>query len=413
VVCGLLPNGPEFLIALAATWKVGAVFAPLNPQLTPGEQRRIMQLARPRALVTAEGCTREAASAAGPEPAPEPGDALLLFTSGSTGDPKGVLLPAESVRAGVRAVVETFGLGPDDSTLALLPWTHGHGLIGVVLATAQAGGRIHVDGAPGLAAVASKAAASCTWLSVVPPTLALLCDRREASPIGARLRFIRTASAPMPPTLALRAESLFGCPVAEAYGMTETSHQAAANPPDSTRRLGTVGLPTGVEVREAGETVGGGRELEVRGRSVFRGYLSRPDLTAEALDPARWYRTHDIGVIQPEGRIRLVGRSSEIINRGGFKVSPTEVEESLSTHPAVSATLVAAVPHAALGEEILALVVVRAGNRLTIGDLQRHCREHLAAYKQPGLIRIVEEIPRLPNGKPSRRLASELLRPAG
>jgi long-chain acyl-CoA synthetase len=168
-----------------------------------------------------------------------------------------------------------------------------------------------------------------------------------------------------------------------------------------------------VEVREVGETVGGGRELEVSGRSVFRGYVGRPDLTDEALDPTGWYRTRDIGVILEDGRIRLVGRSSEIINRGGFKVSPVEVEQSLSTHPAVSASLVAAVPHAVLGEEIGALVVLRGGNRLTVGDLRRHCREHLAAYKQPGLIRIVEEIPRLPNGKPSRRLASELLRPAG
>jgi acyl-CoA synthetase (AMP-forming)/AMP-acid ligase II len=412
-VCTLLPNGPEFVIALAAAWKLGAVFAPLNPQLTPGEQRRIMQIARPRALVTADGCTRPSATAPCPEPAPEPGDALLLFTSGSTGDPKGVLLSADSVGAGVRAVVETFSLGADDSTLALLPWTHGHGLIGVVLATTLAGGRIHVDGAPGLAAVASKAAAQATWLSVVPPTLAMLCDRQDAAPTGARLRFIRTASAPTPPSLAVRAELLFGCPVAEAYGMTETSHQAAANPPDGTRRLGTVGLPTGVEVREVGETVGGGKELEVRGRAVFRGYLSRPDLTAEALDAEGWYRTHDIGHVQPDGYIRLVARSSEIINRGGFKVSPVEVEESLSTHPAVSASLVAAVPHEVLGEEIGALVVVRGGKRLTIGDLQRHCREHLAAYKQPGLIRFVEEIPRLPNGKPSRRLASELLRAAG
>jgi acyl-CoA synthetase (AMP-forming)/AMP-acid ligase II len=252
-----------------------------------------------------------------------------------------------------------------------------------------------------------------TWLSVVPPTLAVLCDRREATGIGARLRFIRSASAPMPAALARRAESLFACPLAEAYGMTETSHQAASNPPTARRALGTVGLPTGVEFREVGEVISGGRELEVRGPALFRGYLGRPDLTAEAINPEGWYRTRDIGVLEPDGYVRLLARSSEIINRGGFKVSPVEVEQSLTAHPGVSASLVAAVPHSVLGEEIGALVVARRNTTITVDDLRRHCRQHLAPYKQPGLIRIVDEIPRLPNGKPSRRLASQLLQAVG
>lgn len=412
VVCALLPNSPDFVVALLATWKLGAVFAPLNPQLTAVERQRAMEVARPRVMVEAGGITRCDHLAEPPEPAPGAGDALLLFTSGSTGTPKGVLLSNAAVESGVRAVVDTFGLGPDDRTLALLPWTHGHGLIGVLLASLAAGARVDLDDARGLAGALAGRLDLATWLSAVPPTLAMLADRQERSPSRARLRFIRTASAPLSLPLATRTESLFGCPVAEAYGMTETCHQAAANPPDSHRQLGTVGLPTRAIFRHVGDEIGGGRELEVRGAGLFRGYLGRPDLTEAAVTGDGWYRTRDIGVIQPDGFVRLIARTSDIINRGGFKVSPGEVEASLASHPAVSASLVAAVPHAVLGEEIGALVVVRPGVPLTVADLRRHCRQELAGYKQPGVIKIVAEIPRLANGKPSRRLAADLLQAA-
>ncbi len=149
--------------------------------------------------------------------------------------------------------------------------------------------------------------------------------------------------------------------------------------------------------------------MEVEGPSVFRGYLRRPDLTAEALAGGGWYRTGDVGVVEPSGHVRLLGRISELINRGGFKVSPVEVEEAINAHPSVSGSLVAGVPHPVLGEEVAALVVLRPGENLRAGDVGRHCAALLADYKRPGIVRFVAEIPCLPNGKPSRKLARQLL----
>jgi acyl-CoA synthetase (AMP-forming)/AMP-acid ligase II len=434
VVVAALTAGPAFAVAAAACWRLGAVFAPIGPGLPAAERRQAVAAARPRAVLAERAEALAGAPVAGlmdvaspdrvewrrdgtatsdaaPEPGPAPGDALLLLTSGSTGRPKAVILTRANLDAGRRAVASTFELEEHDATLAALPWTHGHGLIGVLAATAATGGSV-VLGAMGsaLAAVEPIAAGRVTWVSVAPPLLALLTEAGARVAAGGRLRFVRSASAPLPAGLAARAEDVFGCPVAEAYGMTETSHQAAANPPRfEGRRLGTVGCATGTEWRLVGEEAGGGRLLEVRGPAVFRGYLGEPAATAAALTADGWYRTLDVGTIDAGGYLRLVGRQSEFINRGGDKVAPAEVEAALADHPDVAACLAASVPHPVLGEEIGLLVVPRPGAPLDVAGVRRHCAERLSERRRPGPIQVVEALPSLANGKPSRRLAGRLL----
>jgi acyl-CoA synthetase (AMP-forming)/AMP-acid ligase II len=428
VLSCVLPNSVAFAVTALAAWTLGAVLAPVSHRAPEVERSRLLTRLQPRVVVgtgafalppsvefrvvwadaasprfSALEWMRSAAPAEGPEPAPRPGDALILFTSGSTAAPKGVILTRRNVECGVESVVSTYRLMPGDRTVALLPWTHGHGLIGVLLSTLRSGGSLAI--AP---AAAAPRVPDATWISVVPPLLSPLLDAaREAPRPG--WRFIRTASAPLGRRLAAEAEAAFGCPVAEAYGMTETAHQAAANPPAfAERRIGSVGRAGPNAVRLGARAVGGGRELEVSGPSVFRGYLHNPEATRAALHGG-WYRTQDIGVIDGGGRVWLLGRLSEHINRGGSKVSPVEVEEALGEHPDVAACLVTAIPEAVLGEEIGALVRARPGSALTVEDLARHCEGRLAPYKRPRLIRLTDEIPCAENGKPSRRLAREWL----
>jgi len=432
IVVLVLPNGPAFARALVAAMMAGAVVAPVNPLLTRREQEAVLEMAQPVLVVGqtpvsvrpqtvrgvglvsdpfAAACSIEwTTTAAGAAPVwptpirPAPGDALLLFTSGSTGKPKGVLLTDENVAAGVSAVLSTYRLTGDDCSPGLLPWTHGHGLIGQFLASLAAGGTLFLNtrGAPNARDV--LASGRCTWITAVPAQLNLLAETLSAPVPRSCLRFVRSASSPLRVELARRVEDRLGCPVSEAYGMTETSHQAAANPPTVVeRRLGTVGQPTGLRIRVADG------ELQAAGAAVFRGYLGAPAETRAAFTQDGWYRTQDLGYVDADGYVTLIGRRSEMIDRGGFKVAPAEVEQALALHPDVADCLVAGVPHPVLGQEIGALIVLRPGSRLSTVDVRRHCREQLAAYKEPGIVRIVTELPRLPNGKPARSLARGVL----
>lgn len=417
IVCGTLANGPEFLVALLATWRAGAIFAPVSPRLTDRERGRATDLLRPRVLVTREMQVEPWPGAPPGGPACEAGLApaarhrLVLSTSGSTGQPKGVLLTCANVDSGIRAVADTCCLAEDDAMLATLPWTHGHGLFACVLAPLLRGAAIVLPRSPGageLAAALDAGLATC--VSTVPTLLAALCDapvERAARAAGRPLRFIRTASAMLPPAVGRLAEARFGCPVAQAYGMTETSHQAVSNRPvPAERQLETVGVPAGIEVRCSRPVERDEFEIEVRGPSVFDGYLDRADLTARVLSADGWYRTGDIGVVAADGHVHLRGRLTDFINRNGNKVWPSEVECAVLEHDGVAAALAVGVPDPRVGQEIGLLVVRRPGAALSCDDLRRHLDERVAPYKQPGIVRFVAVLPSLPNGKPSRGQAA-------
>ncbi|MBO0729666.1 MAG: AMP-binding protein, partial [Acidimicrobiaceae bacterium] len=226
-----------------------------------------------------------------------------------------------------------------------------------------------------------------TWLSAVPTILARIPAPASRPPHG-RLRFARSASSPLPPTLATRLEEQLGVPVLEAYGMTECTHQLASNPlPPSERKFGSVGTATGTEIRvvEGWEPVPAGvsGEVVVRGANVVDGYLDNPGATAESFRDG-WFRTGDVGVLDEDGYLRLVGRIKELINRAGEKISPREVDEALLAHPDVVEAACYGVPDNTYGEVVHAAVVVRGG--VTADELRSFCDGRIARFKVPAVV---------------------------
>ena len=408
VLACVMPNSVAMAVTVLAAWRLNVVLAPISPRAPASERARLLNVLRPAAVATPDGVA--GAACVPGEIGPQAGldDALILFTSGSTGRPKAAILSRANVRAGVRAVVDRYRLTAEDRTVATLPWTHGHGLIGVLLSALSAGGTVVLGGSRPVMDVL-RTDRHLTWASMVPAQLTALCAA-GSKPQAGRWRFLRTASAPLNRLLAARAEELLQCPAAEAYGMTETAHQAAANEPAFGERvLGSVGRPSPeARVRCRGPQIGDGRELEVAGPSVFRGYLGDVTATSAALEHG-WYRTRDVGRVDASGRIHLLGRISEHINRAGNKISPLEVEDALAEHPDIVASLVAGWADPAVGEEVGALIQLRPGVELSHADIARHCHDRLAVYKHPRRIRFVTEIPTLDSGKPSRIRAAQML----
>jgi acyl-CoA synthetase (AMP-forming)/AMP-acid ligase II len=235
-------------------------------------------------------------------------------------------------------------------------------------------------------------------------TLLELAPRHRAAIEASRLRFIRSSSSSLPGPVMQALEAAFGVPVIESYGMTEASHQMASNPlPPRARFPGCVGLAAGPEVAimdEDGALLppGGLGEVVIRGRNVTAGYENNPAANAGAFANG-WFRTGDQGILDSDGYLRLTGRLKELINRGGEKLSPLEVDEVLSDHPAVAQCLTFAMPHDKLGEEVAAAVVLRAGMAAKDTELREFCSARLTAFKVPRKIVFLEEIPKGATGK--------------
>jgi len=253
-----------------------------------------------------------------------------------------------------------------------------------------------------------------TWYSAVPTLHQLLLARAEpgsARPAGAeKLRFIRSCSASLPPQVMHDLEAAFGAPVLEAYGMTEAAHQMASNPlPPAERKPGSVGPGTDVRVSIMdgnGQHLKPGErgEVVIKGPNVITGYESNPEANATSFVDG-WFRTGDQGFLDADGYLVLVGRLKELINRGGEKISPREIDEVLLAHPAVAEAVCFGVPHPTWGEEVAAAVVLREA--ATEADLLAHCRERLSDYKRPKQIHITDAIPRTATGKIQRRIVAE------
>ena len=431
-----LPNGLEVVALFLATSMVGTA-APLNPAYTRDEFKFYLDDTGARALIVPPRGSDEARAAAGEnlliieadviggrirlsasgnqtndregESELEDDIALILHTSGTTSRPKRVPLTHANLATSARNVAETYQLKPDDVSLCVMPLFHVHGLVASTLATFFSGGTVVVPSKFNPLSFWSVAKQyGATWYSAVPTIHQVLLSRAKGKRPGGsnQLRFIRSCSAALAPQMMTDMEKTFGVPVLEAYGMTEAAHQMASNPlPPATRKPGSVGQGTAVNIaildNEGRELASGNTgEVSIKGRNVFGGYEGNAEANAESFSRG-WFRTGDQGYLDQDGYLTLVGRIKELINRGGEKISPREIDEALLTHPAIAEAVCFGIPDRVYGEEVAAAVVLKKST--TVKDLIAHCRVSLADFKCPKKIYIVESIPRTATGKIQRR----------
>jgi len=432
-----LPNGLEVIASFLAASTVGTA-APLNPAYTRDEFKFYLADTGASALIVPSTGADEARAAAGDEVLlieadlgsdgqvrfssaasagtarahddPQPDDvALILHTSGTTSRPKRVPLSHANLSVSARNVAETYQLTSADVSLCVMPLFHVHGLVASTLATLFTGGTVVVPPKFNpLSFWSIVRDTRATWYSAVPTIHQVLLSRAKgARPSGAEhLRFIRSCSAALAPQTMADIEERFGVPMLEAYGMTEAAHQMASNPlPPAARKAGSVGRGTAVEIAvldEAGDQLPPGTvgEVSIKGPNVFAGYEGNPEANAESFSHG-WFRTGDQGYLDTQGYLTLVGRLKELINRGGEKISPREIDETLLTHPAVAEAVCFGIAHRVYGEEVAAAVVLKGA--ATESDLIAHCRSSLSDFKCPAAIYIVESIPRTATGKIQRR----------
>lgn len=442
----VLPNGLEYLACFLAVTRARLITAPLNAAYKPDEFRFFLEDAGAKALIgpTEPHPVRDVARALGlpywsaaraadgrvrlegdglrsatsaPEP-PRPDDtALFLHTSGTTGRPKGVPLTHANLMASVRNIAGHYRLTSEDTGLLVMPLFHVHGLIGATLAAFWAGGSLVVP--PRFSAGSFWPAARAhrvTWYSAVPTIHQVLVSRADADGAPARsgFRFIRSCSSALAPATLAEVEGCFDAPVLEAYAMTEAAHQMTSNPlPPAVHKPGSVGRGTNVDVAIMDEAchllpTGTPGEVVVRGPNVTRGYHNNPEANAAAFTNG-WFHTGDRGILDADGYLALVGRIKELINRGGEKISPLEVDAALLGHPAVAEAASFAAPDAKYGEEVHAAVVLKGD--ATAEALQTHCRDRLADFKVPKVIHLVKELPKGPTGKVQRRHLASFFAP--
>jgi len=454
VVAIVLANGPEMAASFAAIG-AGATTAPLNPAYRGEEFDFYLTDLKARALVVAEGDdtpAREiaakhgipildlAAEADGPAgsfrltgpsgaTATKGGiaglddTALILHTSGTTSRPKMVPLSQTNVCASAHHIGGTLALTPADSCLNIMPLFHIHGLIAAVLSSLAAGSSVHCT--PGF-----NALRFFQWLDNVRPSWytavptmhqAILsrAKRNQDSVSNAALRFIRSSSSSLPPQVMAELEETFNCPVIESYGMTEAAHQMASNQlPPGQRKAGSVGAAAGPDVAIMSESTsdllpqGEVGEVVIRGPNVTSGYIENPAANATAFIDG-WFRTGDQGVLDTDGFLTITGRLKEIINRGGEKISPREVDEILLDHPAIAQAVTFAMPHDKLGEEVAAAVVLADGADASEGSIREFAGSRLADFKVPRKVVILDEIPKGATGKLQRIGLAEKLGLAG
>jgi acyl-CoA synthetase (AMP-forming)/AMP-acid ligase II len=438
----VLPNGPEMATAFVAI-AAGATTAPLNPAYRADEFDFYLSDLDAKALVVEAGSTSPAlevararnipvvtlevapgapagaftlkgaaaGKAARPGLAGADDIALVLHTSGTTSRPKIVPLSQRNIAASARNIGATLALTPADRCLNIMPLFHIHGLMAAVSASLAAGASVCCT--PGFNALKFFAwldEARPSWYTAVPTmhqAILARAERNAESVARARLRFIRSSSSSLAPQVMAELERVFRAPVIEAYGMTEAAHQMASNPlPPKARKPGSVGLPAGPDIAimdEAGTLLprGSTGEIVIRGANVTLGYEANAKANASAFTNG-WFRTGDQGSMDAEGYLSLTGRLKEIINRGGEKISPREVDEVLMDHPAVAQALTFAMPHDKLGEEVAAVIVLREGKTATEREIREFAAKRLADFKVPRKILFLDEIPKGATGKLQR-----------
>jgi long-chain acyl-CoA synthetase len=398
-----LPNTPAYVAAYFAALRLGAVAVPLNVLLAQPEVEERLRASAPAAFVE--------------EPLPVEGEALgdiaergedeaaaLLFTSGTTGRPKGAILTHGGIRAAARYGNEALAFTSEDVVLGVAPFPHVLGqqmlvssfLAGAALAVVQ---RFEPE-----QTLATMTATRTTVLPGVPTMCVALVQAARAAETLPSLRIAHIGGAPVPLDVAREFQETFGAPVHEGYGLTEMSGLATVVAVGRPRKPGSVGRPSAeTEVRIAKPAERGVGEVQFRGPSVIPGFWNDPEATAAAIDAEGWLSTGDLGYLDEEGDLFLVDRKKELIIRGGYNVYPREVEEALYAHPGVLEAAVVGVPHETLGEEVAALVVARPGAVVTPEELKAWAKERVAAYKYPRHIVLVDELPQSPTGKILKR----------
>lgn len=347
---------------------------------------------------------------------------LILFTSGTTGEPKSVPLSHKNLLASAENIVKTYSLTANDITYAVMPFFHIHGLVAALIATLVSGGCVVMPTGGRFSAgifFGELIDNNCTWFTAVPTMhhilVGLVDDGIESKARLNRhcLRFIRSCSAALAPSLLARVENIFCVPVLEAYAMTEASHQMTSNPVTGPRKPGTVGIPHGsVEiciVDQGGTrlTQGTRGEICVRGPNVTSGYLNNPSANKTAFLPDGFFRTGDEGVLDKDGYLTITGRIKELINRGGEKISPIEIDSALVEHPSVVEAVAFAIPDTKYGEVVGAAVVLKQGANCNQDTIKGFLRGRLAHFKIPSIIYIVKSLPRTATGKIQRRIVAQ------
>ncbi|MFG2236060.1 long-chain fatty acid--CoA ligase [Streptomyces sp. NPDC048723] len=436
-VAVITPNVPHFPIAYYGILRAGAVVVPMNPLLKAPEIAFVLRDAGARTVLTSPMSAAETAEAAAAtetdclvlepdgfdalldriEPAAAVFDAqdtdlaVILYTSGTTGTPKGAELTHRNLLTNTATAVQTlFHVGPGDVLFGGLPLFHAFGQT-CGLNTAVAAGatlslltRFHPA-----AALETIHRDAVTVLLGVPTMYAALVHAELPDGFDApRLRLAVSGGASLPAEVLHGFEQRFGVDVLEGYGLSETSPVAAFNMPDRPRKPGSVGLPVrGVELRlvnEDGTTTGPGEigEIAIRGENVMAGYHGRPSATAEAIRDG-WFHTGDLARVDEDGYYFIVDRAKDVIIRGGYNVYPREVEEVLYKHPAVAEAAVVGIPDPRLGEEIAAVVVLKPGGRATAEEIRDHVKAQVAAYKYPRVVKFTDVLPKGATGKILKR----------
>jgi long-chain acyl-CoA synthetase len=433
----MLPNVPYFAACYYGALRAGAVIVPMNILLKEREVAFYLQDSGARVLLA----WHESADAAhaGAEQANadcvlvEPGEfekllarceavpevvertdddtAVILYTSGTTGTPKGAELTHGNLRRNAEASVALFGMDHNAVTLGALPFFHAFGQTCALNATLAAGGCLTLlprfDAAKALAIIARD---EVTIFEGVPTMYAAMLHHPDAAEADtSTLEVCVSGGAAMPVEVMRGFEEQFGCQVLEGYGLSETSPVASFNRRDRERRAGSIGLPIdGVEMQvvdDDGDPLPAGErgELMIRGHNVMKGYWERPDATEDAIDANGWFRTGDVAVLDADGYFFIVDRKKELVIRGGFNVYPREIEEVIYGHPAVREAAVIGVPHETLGEEVAAAISLKAGVTVTAGELRAYVKQRVAAYKYPRHVWLVDELPKGPTGKILKR----------
>ena len=427
------PQDHAFVASFLALLRLGAHAAPLNPAYTAEELQFYLEVIRPKSILVPEAIPEEIRRAAeklsvplmtidarlqvrahgtlekSPSAKPASEDtALFLHTSGTTGRPKGVPLKHRNLLASIYNIRAALQFTPEDTGLCVMPLFHIHGLMVSLLSPLSAGSGV---------VLAPRFSAShfwswvkthrVNWYSAVPTIHQTLLNRAgvDEAPNPSPFRFIRSSSAPLAIPVLKAMEERFGCPVIEAYGMTEASHQIASNPlPPEERRHGSVGKGFGVKIAILSEdnvflSPGQEGEVVIQGDNVIDHYENNPEADAKSFFQG-WFRTGDVGVLSQDGYLSLKGRIKELINRGGEKIAPPEIDQVLLTHPKIKEAASFPLPDEKYGEIVACAIVAKEAT--TEEAITSFCQIHLSSFKVPSRIFFVDELPKNPTGKIQR-----------